>query len=400
MANKLKNLKITSTDLVDQGANPDAHIRLFKRKTAPDAAPADPAPETLLQKAIAALQGVFGEAPVKKSANTFDEEMQQERQRKVTGQMWDFCYALCDSLSSITWDDELTDDDKRNKMNTSIDQFASTMREAIPLWSAGNTIEVQNDGSVVAKSAALDELLLKYAKAVGGSTNENDTKKSANSQKEETDTMRIDKSKMTPEELTAYEAIEKKYGMAEPEGTTPTAAPADAGNGNGSVAKGAEQSAGETGSAAPDMHPEVKKALADMAEIRKAQTAEIDELKKSLEIKDLTMVAKKYEIIGKKAEELAPKLYDLKKAGGTAYDDFVGLLNEQVTLVEKSALFSEIGTARGGISGSDAKLETAIAEVRKNNSDISSPEAVVKAFENNPEMSAEYDANYMKGRIR
>ena len=32
MATKLKNLKITSVDLVEQGANPDAHIKLYKSK--------------------------------------------------------------------------------------------------------------------------------------------------------------------------------------------------------------------------------------------------------------------------------------------------------------------------------------------------------------------------------
>lgn len=32
MAAKLKNLKVTKVDFVDQGANPDAHIKLFKRK--------------------------------------------------------------------------------------------------------------------------------------------------------------------------------------------------------------------------------------------------------------------------------------------------------------------------------------------------------------------------------
>ena len=30
MATKLKNLKITKVDFVDDGANPEAHIRLFK----------------------------------------------------------------------------------------------------------------------------------------------------------------------------------------------------------------------------------------------------------------------------------------------------------------------------------------------------------------------------------
>ena len=32
MATKLKHLKVTSVDFVDEGANPDAHIRLYKRR--------------------------------------------------------------------------------------------------------------------------------------------------------------------------------------------------------------------------------------------------------------------------------------------------------------------------------------------------------------------------------
>ena len=32
MATKLKNLKIKKVDFVDEGANPDAHIRMVKRK--------------------------------------------------------------------------------------------------------------------------------------------------------------------------------------------------------------------------------------------------------------------------------------------------------------------------------------------------------------------------------
>ena len=32
MATKLKHLKVKKVDFVDEGANPDAHIRLFKRK--------------------------------------------------------------------------------------------------------------------------------------------------------------------------------------------------------------------------------------------------------------------------------------------------------------------------------------------------------------------------------
>ena len=32
MATKLKNLKIRKVDFVDEGANPDAHIKMLKRK--------------------------------------------------------------------------------------------------------------------------------------------------------------------------------------------------------------------------------------------------------------------------------------------------------------------------------------------------------------------------------
>lgn len=37
------------------------------------------------------------------------------------------------------------------------------------------------------------------------------------------------------------------------------------------------------------------------------------------------------------------KLYDLKKAGGSVYDDYVTLLDENVTMLEKSGIFGEIG---------------------------------------------------------
>lgn len=42
MATKLKHLKVTSVDFVDEGANPDAHIRLYKRR---DEAAAEPGTE-------------------------------------------------------------------------------------------------------------------------------------------------------------------------------------------------------------------------------------------------------------------------------------------------------------------------------------------------------------------
>ena len=421
MATKLKDLKITSTDLVEQGANPDAHIRLFKRRNG--AAGDGQSPDmNFIQKAAAAiaetLAGLFGKGTtgtVEKDAKTFDEEMERDRLRKVTCQLWDFCYALSDSLSSIVCDSELTEDGKRDMMFTSLDEFADTMRDAIPIWAAGNKVEVEGDGSVVEKSAgqkaAITELLAKYhiAEAVGKADGDDDPEddpesveagkkecsdggiqKSATGQteKEETETMKIDKSKLTPDERAALEAIEKKYGTAEAEGDG--AGATGAGDG-GDVAKGTAAAP-----PAPELHPEVKKALDENAALR----TQMEAMQKSLEVKDLTVIAKKYEIIGKNAAELAEKLYGLKKAGGTHYDDTIALLDEQVALVEKGGLFAEIGTARAGANGTDTALGAKAAELRKTNTDMSSPEAVIKAFEDNPELAAQYEADYQKGGRR
>ena len=384
---RLKDLKITSTDLVEHGANPDAHIRLFKLADKHDNSESR---ESIMQKVIDAITGVFG-----KSATTFADELDERKLREVSGQAWDYSYMLSDSLYSIIFDSELTEDEKRSKMNTSVDQFCETIRTAIPQWAAGNTVEVRREDSVVAKSdaqrAALEELIERYAITVEPEpVQPNDaTQKSTTYQKEETDTMKIDKSHMSPEELAALEAIEKKYGIADTdEKADPDKKDAD------NVEKSGEPTVTETVTTTTELHPDVKKALESNAALVK----EVDELRKSLEIERLTGVAKKYGIIGKKPDELAVKLYDLKKAGGTHYDDTIALLDEQVILAEKSGLFSELGTSRSGVSGTDTEIGAAASELKKSNADITTPEAIVKAFEGNPELAAQYEADYLNGR--
>jgi hypothetical protein len=407
LPNKLKDLKITSTDLCQQGANQDAKIRLFKRK---DGEAGEP--ETLLQKAIDALTGIFGKTnnkPVQKEAETFADELRERKLREVCNQAWDFCYALDSSLCSIIYDDELSEEEKRDMLLKSLDEFVEVMRNAIPAWAAGNKKE--NAESAVQKSAAqtaaFEEIISQFVKAKAKKEEPDDdedddetekgkkvytTKKNSNQNEEVTDTMKIDKSKMTPEELAALEAIEKKYGIAEPD------APAGETPAEGDVAKKDAPPANpptEGGDATPELHPEVKKALESNATL----TAQIEALQKSLEIKDLTATAKKYEIIGKKADELAPKLYELKKAGGTHYDDTIALLDEQVNLVEKSGMFGELGTAQPGTIGTDGELGGKVSELRKSNPTMTEAEAIIKAFEENPELAAKYDNDYYKGRL-
>ena len=123
--------------------------------------------------------------------------------------------------------------------------------------------------------------------------------------KEEYDTMKIDKSKMTPEEISILEDYEKRYGMDE----TPVPEDTDG------VTKGAEDVPADDGvekSAEPALHPEVQKALSDMRAAYDEQTKQMEALQKSLDIERLTTMSKKYEVLGRKPEELAAKLYDLK----------------------------------------------------------------------------------------
>lgn len=407
MANKLKDLSVTSVDLVDQGANPDAHIRLFKRggETAdPDIGLFEKFLKWFRKGYAAATQEEDvdgGESPeteeVEKEAQTFTENLTREQMHYVTEEMFDCSYALSDSFASILCDDTLTTEAKQSLMAKSLDEFTETVKAALPEWAAGKRMETNDKTAGIQKSRdqqqALDKLLKSYD--LGGEVAE--TKET--NEKEVTDTMNIDKSKMTPEERATLETLEKKYGVAKSEDGTAGAPVAEAPAAEPTPAPAETPATPETPAAeepaSADLHPEVAKALADFQELTKRQNAEMEELKKSLEIERLTSVAKKYEVLGKKPEELAKKLYDMKKAGGSVYDEYIALLDESVSTVEKSGLFGEIGSNNQGSAGAEAALGMKAAELAKSATDgMASPDAIVKAWEENPELAAEYEKKY------
>ena len=106
-------------------------------------------------------------------------------------------------------------------------------------------------------------------------------------------------------------------------------------------------------------------------------------------------VAKKYEIIGKKPEELVPTLKALQAAGGTAYDDMIGVLDGAVAAVEKSGLFGEVGKRGvGATGGTDAwsQIEKKAEEFRKSNATLSYAESIDAACVQNPDLVHEYEA--------
>ena len=356
----MKDLKLTSVDLVDAGANPDAFIRLFKRKKKP---------------------GEPGDS-VKKEASTFAENMQMEELHELAEEMFDFSYAFSDSLASIIWDEELDEPAKLEMMYKSLDEFAETIRNAAPVWASGKRME-----KAVSKKVRPESQKQAFEAFWKGLEFSEPTDTSAKKIEEEID-LKIDKSKMTAEEQAQLADFEKRYGVEEPAQVTPPAT---------------VPVAPVVPAAAPEIHPDVKKALAEFEEVKKAQAAEIQKqkdeleaLRKRVEIEQLVGFAKKYELIGKKSDELATKLYDLKKAGGTAYDDYVALLDEHLTTVEKSGLFREIGKNTTGGGNTGDKLKAAASEIAKSGN-VKGIDAIIKAFEDNPELAAQYEDEYMGG---
>lgn len=147
----------------------------------------------------------------------------------------------------------------------------------------------------------------------------------------------------------------------------------------------AKKYSGHTEEETQDLHPEVKKALEEAALTK----AELLELKKSLEISKLEAIAKKYEIIGKQPDELAAKLYELQKS--EAYNDYIAMLDEMVSMTENTGIFKEYGSNRAGSGTVDAKMSAAVSEIMKADTSLTYSQAVVKACDNDSELKTAFE---------
>ena len=412
MATKLKDLKVTKVDFVDAGANPGANIMIYKNKEgAPPAAEPEKNPDTPGAKpenafkrvltAVAKALGIDDDSDIDETlgilakgreAESFNEKMQEAARRRITSEIWDICYALEESLCSVIMDDELSWESKADAMKESLTQFDTALADMIPAWSSGKTANkiVKNEQPIttarleVAKAAKekLEAIIAKAEKtpetdpedtSVQDGCKDPKTKKS----KGEPQDMKIDKSKLTPEELAALEAIEKKAGVQEEPPAAP-AAPAD----TDPVEKGAktDPAEGEQEDIYKGLHPAVK--------------AELESLRKTadrLEDRELEEVAKKYEIIGKKAEELVPIFKNLKAAGGNAYDQMITVLDASVEAFEKSGIFNEVGKKGSGTADAWTLIEKHADEIQKSMPTLSRTQAIEKACDQHPELVAEYE---------
>lgn len=203
--------------------------------------------------------------------------------------------------------------------------------------------------------------------------------------------MIIDKNKLDPNEraelerLIAKGMVDPKAAQEEMEDQKPTVPP--------KKKKNTEEveDMSDTKKSAPT-EPEVPQFVKDA--IKKSE-----EFMEGIQKKEMVEVAKKYEILGQKPEELGTQLYDLKKSDEKMYNTCISMLDGQLALIEKSPVFAEIGKSgsRGSsIAGGTAedKADAKAREIMKADPNISYTEAIAKAWIDNPELMDEYDDEY------
>ena len=118
MATKLKNLRIKKVDFVDEGANPDAHIRMIKRKDGKEQMAGENSEKnTSFWKRLLGFIGNAArmdqeeidsamEAIQKGDAVSFGDKYREAKNRKIADEIWDICWALQSSLCSILNDED------------------------------------------------------------------------------------------------------------------------------------------------------------------------------------------------------------------------------------------------------------------------------------------------------
>lgn len=371
---KLKEIEFSSVDMVRRGANQEADITLYKNEEgtagsdppsdAPEAPNTGDIPQGLWKSIVKAVKEFMGAAEsheeepeeVEKAAETFS---QKREQQEIRDDRWKYQDALNMSIDSILGDDDISDEEKITMIEESVNQFSTAYKEMC--------------GKLLKARATADRPVMTAKSAETGEYPQDDD---PDYEKEGEEEMKIDKSRFSPEELDQYNALIAK-GKVEEEDDDMYMPEGDDEDEEDMNKKKCKKSA--------EMHPEVKKALEEM-----------EALKKSMEMKELADIAKKYTLLGKKEDELANTLYEMKKSSQDSYDAYLAVLDQNLELVNKSGTFAEIGKSSRGMAGGTAeeKIEGIAKSYLEKDPSMDYDTAVLKAWENNPELLAECDKEY------
>lgn len=393
MPNKLKNLRITKVDFVDAGANQRANIAIVKH--APEES-AEPEP-SFIEKASKAfshmLAKCLGEAEnVKKDdggAKTFGAVNGEMQIDNICEEIWDVTDALRRSFVSILRDDSVTD--KAATLKQSLLEFNAYVTGLTDTWGQGaaggvakslqapaiTRADVDTAKAWVAKQEAFLDKVDDLSQQMLGQKETSETVESSadlpeinNVNTEEDTEMKIDKSKLTPSELAFLESIEKRYAVDNDENV-------------------------EKAAPTPKKEP-VQKSTADvLKEIAPGLSDMLQGIQKRLESQEdneLFEIAKRYELLGKKPEELAPILKSTKKASEEAYKQVIATLDSALDIAKRSPLFKEVGSnGNGGSTDAEAQIAKRAAEIRQANPKLNEYEARDQAFQEHPELIKEFE---------
>jgi len=155
VATKLKNLRISKVDFVDEGANPDAHIKLTKSKGEKGQSTGENGDKNGF---VSRLFGFIGkkagmnqeeidsavEEVLKGNSVSFNERFNEIKNRKIADEIWDICYALQASLCSILNDEELDSTGAATAMNESLTKYVRNKQLGIKMPEDTDRIKYQS----------------------------------------------------------------------------------------------------------------------------------------------------------------------------------------------------------------------------------------------------------------
>lgn len=370
---KLKDLSMTSVDLVKRGANQEADIKLFK------SADTD-SDGTVPQGLWKSIQDAV--------SNWWNGNVRDEAHKEFEVKKSEYMEAIDFSLNTIIEDDTLSNVEKAESAVESIWQFANALSESVM-----KVFDVPYDrlDSFEHDESGQEEQAEKTRKK-----GQRGCQKVSGEEGERK--MKIDKSKFTAEELKQYQALIAKATVqdeTEDEGIDELDLPEPDISDNVDdeevvVTSKRKPCKKTTEGEEEEMHPAVRKAL-----------QRVEAMEKSMEMKELSDIAKKYAPLGEKEDELADTLYELKKSSQKSYDSYIALLDKQLDMVEKSGVFAEIGkSGHGGYAGGDveSKINSIAKDIMKADPNLNRHEAIAKAWDQNPDLIAEYEREYQGGR--
>lgn len=335
MAQKLKKLEITSVDLVERGANQDAYIKFYKSKE---------------KGARMNLSEKIARAVAKALGTLSDDYMEPAEYIEKTGD------EMRMSIDSILEDEGLSEEEKGAMIQKSFDEYSEELAKSARNWKRpgrdADPDEYEDDDPEERFEDEEDRIdkKCKTKKSAGGCD------------------MNFDIEKMSPEDKALFEKLANLYGDApEPDGDPKKEDPKK------------------------KLDPEtedLKKSLED-------GLAEVEAIKKQVQLTEMVSIAKKYEPLGYKPDALAEKLMSFKTADEDIYKTYVKALDETLEMQDASGIFKEFGTCRGSDGNKVEEIAKAFIEKTP---DITREQAIMKAFEEHPELAAEYDKEYFGGK--